>query len=161
MKLVKKVGDFLRDVTQLVKCQPSPVTSAHPNQCFDATKHLVGDVTQPLCTGPDIAADAEAAATVWIVALPPLILPPLICSQRSFHYAAQITCLILPVVRFEALIPIIDSRCASVAEIKHYYLSWCINAYYYICVPWNTLPIRRAVSFRWACVISVLKADSR
>ena len=30
----------------------------------------MGDVTSPLCTGPDIATDAEEAAPAWIVALP-------------------------------------------------------------------------------------------
>ena len=169
MKLVKKIGNFLREVAQLAKLAKSHLVAANqllPPQCTPTnvvtptTKQLVGDFTSPLCTGPDIAAIAEAAAPVWIVALPAQILPPPIRSQRSFHCAAQFTCFIMPVVLFEALVPVINSRSASVVENEYYHSLWCINAYYYICVPWMALPIRRAVSFRRACVISVPRAES-
>ena len=125
MKLVKKIGNFLREVAQLAKLAESHLVGAYhllPPQhtptyvVTPTTKQLVGDFTSSLCTGPDIATDAEAEAPVRIVALPAQILPPPIRSQRSFHCAAQFTCLILPVVLFEALVPVIISRFASVLE---------------------------------------------
>jgi len=79
MKLVKKVGDFLREVAQLSElAEPHLIGAYHllppqrtPTDVVTPTaKQLVGDVTSPLCTGPDIATDAKAAALTWIVALP-------------------------------------------------------------------------------------------
>ena len=169
MKLVKKIGNFLREVAQLAKLAEAHLVGAYhllppqhtPTYVVTPTTKQLGDFTSSLCTGPDIATDAEAEAPVRIVALPAQILPPPIRSQRSFHCAAQFTCLILPVVLFEALVPVIYSRCASNVENEYYYSLWCINAYYYFCAPWMALPIRRAVSFRRACVMSVPRAESR
>ena len=77
MKLVKKVGNFLREVAQLAElAEPYFIGAYHllppqgtPSNVMAPTakqlvKQLVGDVKLPLCTGPDIAADFEAAAQV-------------------------------------------------------------------------------------------------
>ena len=71
VKLEKKVGNFLPEVAQLVELAEqhfvggnhlSPPQGTPTDAAWSTTKQLVGDITSPLCTGPDIAADAEAAA---------------------------------------------------------------------------------------------------
>ena len=73
MKLVKKVGNFLREVAQLVGLAEQhfigadhllPPQGTPSNVMAPTAKQLVGDVKSQLCTGPDIAADFEAAAQV-------------------------------------------------------------------------------------------------
>ena len=94
MKPVKKTDDFLRGLAQLTElAEPHLVGADHllppqrtPTDIVTPTaKQPVVDVTSQLCTCPDIATDAEAAAPAWIVALPAQISPPSICSKRSFH----------------------------------------------------------------------------
>ena len=74
--LVKKVGNFCWGSTASWACQtapswclPSLATSTHPNRLPTVPSSLL--VMSCLCcallTGPDIAADAEAAAQVWVV----------------------------------------------------------------------------------------------
>ena len=71
MKLVKKVGNFLRELAQLAELAETHFIGADhllppqgiPNDVMAPTaKQLVGDVTSPLCTGLYIAADADAVA---------------------------------------------------------------------------------------------------
>ena len=94
MKPVKKTDDFLRGLAQLTElAEPHLVGADHllPPQrtptdvVAPAAKQLVGNLTSPLCTGRDIATDAEAAAPAWIVALRAQIFPPSICWKRSLH----------------------------------------------------------------------------
>ena len=52
-------------------------------------------------------------------------------------------------------------RAVQAMKYIYFYVLWCINAHYYINVPWMALPTRHAVSFSWACVMSVPRAESR
>ena len=52
------------------------------NVVITPSSKMVGDLTQPLSTGPDIAADAQTAALVWVLTLSQ-IYPPPVRSQRG------------------------------------------------------------------------------
>ena len=73
MKLVKKVGDFLREVAQLSElAEPHLIGADHllPPQrtptevVFPTSLQMMGDLTQLQGSGPDIAADTKAAALI-------------------------------------------------------------------------------------------------
>ena len=94
VKLMKKMGDFLQEAAQLTELAEQHLVSADhllppqrtpTNIVTPTAKQMVGDITSPLCTGRDIATDAEEATPAWIVTLPAQIFPPSISSKWSLN----------------------------------------------------------------------------
>ena len=119
---MEEVGNLFGEVAQLaVLAKPYLVGAYHllppqrppANVVITPSSKMVGDLTPPLSTGPDIASDAQAAALVWVLALSQ-IHPPPVRSQRGLYNAVSITSFMLPVVLFKAFIAIVDSRCTIV-----------------------------------------------
>ena len=125
---------------------------------FPTSSQVVGDLTPPQGPGPDIAADAKAAALVRVL-LPfcTQIGPPPISSQRSYFESAVKA---HPVVVLKAWIVVIDARCPNTPNFICYELLCVIITCFYVLLPWIAPPMRRAVCFRRACVISVSSAKS-
>ena len=69
------------------------------------------DFTPALRSGPDIAADAEAAALIRVLYPLTHVGPPPILSQRYLHLFTRFTCQVLPVVVLVALIFVVYSCC--------------------------------------------------
>ena len=118
---MEKVGNFLREVFYLAMLtephilregllppQRAPTAVVSPT-----TTQMVGDLTPPLRTGPDIAADAEAAAQVLFPGLLAKVRPPPVRSQVDLHHETRFTGLMLPVVVLEALVFVVDARCTD------------------------------------------------
>ena len=90
-------------------------------------------------------------------------------TPRSFHHlsARRGACMIrinsrVSYCQSSFLKPSSLSLICTVQEMKciYYYVLWCVKAHHYIYAPWMALPTRRAVSFCWACVMSVPRAES-
>ena len=73
IKLVEEVCNFLREVAQFTELAEPHLISAHhllppqrppTNIVLPPTSKMVGDLTPALRSGPNIAADAEAAALI-------------------------------------------------------------------------------------------------
>jgi len=75
---------------------------------------MVGDLTPPLRPGPDIAADAQAAAMVRVLpSLRTQVGPPPVRPKGDL---ARLLGLVLPVVILEAFIAVIDAGCTDIAH---------------------------------------------
>ena len=90
MKLVEEVCNFLQEVAQLTELAEPHLISAHhllPSQCprtnvvTPPASKMVGYLTPALRSGPDIAADAEAAALIRVLQ----------CEKASFVQYAERT----------------------------------------------------------------------
>jgi hypothetical protein len=126
VKLVEEVGNFLREVAQLaVLTKPHLVGADHllppqrtPTDVMGpASSQMMGDLTPPLRPGPDIAADAQAAAMVRVLtSLRAQVGPP---SVRPEGDLARLLGLVLPVVILEAFVAVVDAGCTDIAVIAH------------------------------------------
>jgi hypothetical protein len=122
VKLVEIIRNFLWEVAKLtVLAEPHLVGANHllPSQrtptdvSGPTSPQMVGDLTPPLRSGPDIAANAKATACVLVS--PPLISevsPPPVCSER---YLAGFSTMLMPVVLFKAFVAIVNARCKHVS----------------------------------------------
>ena len=94
-----------------------------------ASSQMMGDLTPPLRPGPDIAADAQAAAMVRVLtrltSLRAQVGPP---SVRPEGDLARLPGLVLPVVILEAFVAVIDAGCTDIAVIAYRFNS--IMLYY-------------------------------
>ena len=90
-KLVKGVSNFWGEVAQLAVLAKQYLVGANhllspqrPPASIVVTpsSKMVGNLTPPQSTGPDIAADAQTAALVQVIVLPQ-IRPPPVRSQRA------------------------------------------------------------------------------
>ena len=126
---MKKVGYFLREVAQLVvNAEPHSAGADHllpPQRTPSAvvtptTSQIVCDLTPPLRTGPDIAADAQTAALILLTSLLAQVRPSPIRSQGDHLLNPRCTGLVLPVVVLEPLISIVDPRCQDGASVFYY-----------------------------------------
>ena len=125
------------------------------------SSQMVGDLTPLQGPGPDIAADAKAAALVRVL-LPfcTQIGPPPISSEffRKRRQVGGVNLNAHPVVVLKAWIVVIDARRTNTPNFICYELLCVIITCFYVLLPWIAPPMRRAVSFRRACVISVPSA---
>ena len=129
VKLVQEIRNFFREEANLtVLAEPHLVGADHllPSQrtpsevVFPASSQVVGDLTPPQGPGPDIAADAKAAALVRVL-LPfgTQIGPPPISWQRgSFGSAVKAH----PVVVLKAWIVVVDTCCTNTSNLICYEL---------------------------------------
>ena len=119
-KLVEEVGNFHGEVAH--QCPPSPATSTPPNRyCFSTASKMMSDFTPAPRSGPDIAADAEAAALIRVLGLLANVEPPPVRSQRHFPRFTRLVCQMLPVVVFVALIFIVHSDSCCTLKV-----SWAV-----------------------------------
>jgi hypothetical protein len=82
-----------------------------------ASSQMMGDLTPPLRPGPDIAADAQAAAMVRVLtSLRAQVGPP---SVRPEGDLARLLGLVLPVVILEAFVAVVNAGCTDIAVIAH------------------------------------------
>jgi len=132
MKLEEEVCNFLREVAQFTELAEPHLISAHhllppqrppTNIVLPPTSKMVGDLTPALRSGPNIAADAEAAALILVLGLLAHVGPPPVRSQRYLHLLTGFACHMLPVVVLVALISVVDSSWTTKllsAVMQHY-----------------------------------------
>jgi len=123
VKLVEEIGNFLREIAQLAVLTETHLVGANhllPSQrtpaniSSTASSQMVGDLTPPLRSGPDIAADAQAAAMVRVLpSLRAQVGPPPVRPEGDL---ARLLGLVLPVVILEAFIAVVDAGCTGIAH---------------------------------------------
>ena len=129
MKLVQENRNFFREQANLAVLSEQHLVGADhllppqrtpPEVVFPTSLQVVGDLTPPQGPGPDIAADAKAAALVRVL-LPfgTQIGPPPISWQRcSFGSAVKAH----PVVVLKAWIVVVDACCTNTRNLSEFYL---------------------------------------
>jgi hypothetical protein len=120
VKLVEEIGNFLWEIAKLAMLtEPHLVSADHllPPQCTptdvasSASSQMVGDLTPPLSSGPDIAADAQAAALFRVFSsFSAQVGPPPVRPERDL---ATLLSLVLPVIFLKAFIAVVNAGCTK------------------------------------------------
>ena len=159
-----KVGNFFEEVAQLAVLTKQYLVGAYhllppqrppANVVVTPSSKMMGDLTPTQSTGPDIAEDAQTAALVRVIALPQILPLPVRSeggSWRRQHHEFLVASHLLQGLHRHRRFSL--QNCVLIKLIViHYAALLCI-------LPWIVIPIRHAVSFHQACIMSVPQAES-